>query len=93
MKTVQDNSAEILANYKESQEEIVTLHAEIAAQKRESSDHDTGMHQAKICPDQVSLEECERKFKATEELKEQLSQQTQKYHTSEERGQKCKARE
>ncbi|XP_060274878.1 uveal autoantigen with coiled-coil domains and ankyrin repeats isoform X2 [Ovis aries] len=89
MKTVQDNSAEILANYKESQEEIVTLHAEIAAQKREL-DTIQECIKLKYAPI-VSLEECERKFKATEkELKEQLSQQTQKYHTSEEEAKKYK---
>ncbi|KAI4582883.1 hypothetical protein MJG53_008096 [Ovis ammon polii x Ovis aries] len=89
MKTVQDNSAEILANYKESQEEIVSLHAEIAAQKREL-DTIQECIKLKYAPI-VSLEECERKFKATEkELKEQLSQQTQKYHTSEEEAKKYK---
>ncbi|KAM7240070.1 hypothetical protein CapIbe_009565 [Capra ibex] len=89
MKMVQDNSAEILANYKQSQEEIVTLHAEIAAQKREL-DTIQECIKLKYAPI-VSLEECERKFKATEkELKEQLSQQTQKYHTSEEEAKKFK---
>ncbi|XP_070324835.1 uveal autoantigen with coiled-coil domains and ankyrin repeats isoform X1 [Odocoileus virginianus] len=89
MKKVQDNSAEILANYKKGQEEIVTLHAEIAAQKREL-DTIQECIKLKYAPI-ISLEECERKFKATEkELKEQLSQQTQKYHTSEEEAKKCK---
>ncbi|KAB0375134.1 hypothetical protein FD755_013626 [Muntiacus reevesi] len=89
MKKVQDNSAEILANYKKGQEEIVTLHAEIAAQKREL-DTIQECIKLKYAPI-ISLEECERKFKATEkELKEKLSQQTQKYHTSEEEAKKCK---
>ncbi|XP_006071099.3 uveal autoantigen with coiled-coil domains and ankyrin repeats isoform X2 [Bubalus bubalis] len=89
MKKVQDNSAEILANYKKSQEEIVTLHAEIAAQKREL-DTIQECIKLKYAPI-ISLEECERKFKATEkELKEQLSQQTQKYNTSEEEAKKYK---
>uniref|UniRef100_A0A4W2IPE4 Uveal autoantigen with coiled-coil domains and ankyrin repeats n=1 Tax=Bos indicus x Bos taurus TaxID=30522 RepID=A0A4W2IPE4_BOBOX len=89
MKKVQDNSAEILANYKKSQEEIVTLHEEIAAQKREL-DMIQECIKLKYAPI-ISLEECERKFKATEkELKEQLSQQTQKYNTSEEEAKKCK---
>lgn len=89
MKKVQDNSAEILANYKKGQEEIVTLHAEIAAQKREL-DTIQECIKLKYAPI-ISLEECERKFKATEkELKEQLSQQTQKYHTSEEEAKKSK---
>ncbi|XP_061286213.1 uveal autoantigen with coiled-coil domains and ankyrin repeats isoform X3 [Bos javanicus] len=89
MKKVQDNSAEILANYKKSQEEIVTLHEEIAAQKREL-DTIQECIKLKYAPI-ISLEECERKFKATEkELKEQLSQQTQKCNTSEEEAKKCK---
>ncbi|XP_061013939.1 uveal autoantigen with coiled-coil domains and ankyrin repeats isoform X1 [Dama dama] len=89
MKKVQEHSAEILANYKKGQEEIVTLHAEIAAQKREL-DTIQECIKLKYAPI-ISLEECERKFKATEkELKEQLSQQTQKYHTSEEEAKKCR---
>ncbi|XP_067608147.1 uveal autoantigen with coiled-coil domains and ankyrin repeats isoform X3 [Pseudorca crassidens] len=89
MKKVQDNSAEILANYKKGQEEIVTLHAEIEAQKREL-DTIQECIKLKYAPI-VSFEECERKFKATEkELKEQLSEQTQKYHISEEEAKKCK---
>ncbi|KAB0354452.1 hypothetical protein FD755_022990 [Muntiacus reevesi] len=89
MKKFQDNSAEILANYKKGQEEIVTLHAEITAQKREL-DTIQECIKLKYAPI-ISLKECERKFKATEkELKEQLSQQTQKYHTSEEEAKKCK---
>ncbi|XP_055293287.1 uveal autoantigen with coiled-coil domains and ankyrin repeats isoform X1 [Moschus berezovskii] len=89
MKAAQDNSAEILANYRKGQEEIVTLHAEIAAQKREL-DTIQECIKLKYAPI-ISLEECERKLKATEkELKEQLSQQTQKYHTSEEEAKKYK---
>ncbi|XP_065727154.1 uveal autoantigen with coiled-coil domains and ankyrin repeats isoform X3 [Phocoena phocoena] len=89
MKKVQDNSAEILANYKKGQEEIVTLHAEIEAQKREL-DTIQECIKLKYAPI-ISFEECERKFKATEkELKEQLSEQTQKYHISEEEAKKCK---
>ncbi|XP_026979290.1 uveal autoantigen with coiled-coil domains and ankyrin repeats isoform X3 [Sagmatias obliquidens] len=89
MKKVQDNSAEILANYKKGQEEIVTLHAEIEAQKREL-DTIQECIKLKYAPI-ISFEECERKFKATEkELKEQLSEQTQKYHISEEEAEKCK---
>ncbi|XP_036698386.1 uveal autoantigen with coiled-coil domains and ankyrin repeats isoform X2 [Balaenoptera musculus] len=89
MKKVQDNSAEILANYKKGQEEIVTLHAEIEAQKREL-DTIQECIKLKYAPI-ISFEECERKFKATEkELKEQLSEQTQKHHISEEEAKKCK---
>uniref|UniRef100_A0A9L0JQI1 Uveal autoantigen with coiled-coil domains and ankyrin repeats n=1 Tax=Equus asinus TaxID=9793 RepID=A0A9L0JQI1_EQUAS len=89
LKKVQANSAEMLANYQKGQEEIVTLHAEIEAQKKEL---DT-IHECiklKYAPI-VSFEECERKFKATEkELKEQLSEQTQKCNVREEEARKCK---
>ncbi|XP_047718607.1 uveal autoantigen with coiled-coil domains and ankyrin repeats isoform X2 [Prionailurus viverrinus] len=89
MKRVQDDSAEILANYKKGQEEIVTLHAEIEAQKKEL-DTIQECIKLKYAPI-ISFEECERKFKATEkELKEQLSEQTQKYHVREEEAKKCK---
>ncbi|XP_045666765.1 uveal autoantigen with coiled-coil domains and ankyrin repeats isoform X4 [Ursus americanus] len=89
MKRVQDNSAEILANYKKGQEEIVTLHAEIEAQKKEL-DTIQECIKLKYAPI-ISFEECERKFKATEkELKEQLSEQTQKYQVREEEAKQCK---
>ncbi|XP_046930390.1 uveal autoantigen with coiled-coil domains and ankyrin repeats isoform X1 [Lynx rufus] len=89
LKRVQDDSAEILANYKKGQEEIVTLHAEIEAQKKEL-DTIQECIKLKYAPI-ISFEECERKFKATEkELKEQLSEQTQKYHVREEEAKKCK---
>ncbi|XP_002922372.1 uveal autoantigen with coiled-coil domains and ankyrin repeats isoform X1 [Ailuropoda melanoleuca] len=89
MTRVQDNSAEILANYKKGQEEIVTLHAEIEAQKKEL-DTIQECIKLKYAPI-ISFEECERKFKATEkELKEQLSEQTQKYHVREEEAKQCK---
>uniref|UniRef100_A0A8C3WFC0 Uveal autoantigen with coiled-coil domains and ankyrin repeats n=1 Tax=Catagonus wagneri TaxID=51154 RepID=A0A8C3WFC0_9CETA len=89
MKKVQDSSAEILTNYKKGQEEIMTLHAEIAAQKREL-DTIQECIKLKYAPI-ISFEECERKFKATEkELKEQLSKQTQKCNVSEEEAKKCK---
>uniref|UniRef100_A0A8D0K918 Uveal autoantigen with coiled-coil domains and ankyrin repeats n=2 Tax=Sus scrofa TaxID=9823 RepID=A0A8D0K918_PIG len=89
MKKVQDSSAEVLANYKKGQEEIVTLHAEIEAQKREL-DTIQECIKLKYAPI-ISFEECERKFKATEkELKEQLSEQTQKCNVTEEEVKKCK---
>ncbi|XP_062945730.1 uveal autoantigen with coiled-coil domains and ankyrin repeats isoform X3 [Cynocephalus volans] len=89
MKKVQDNNAEILADYKKGQEEIVTLHAEIKAQKKEL---DTIQECIKLKYAPVdSFEEYERKFKATEkELKEQLSEQTQKYSVREEEAKKSK---
>uniref|UniRef100_A0A2I3G9F6 Uveal autoantigen with coiled-coil domains and ankyrin repeats n=1 Tax=Nomascus leucogenys TaxID=61853 RepID=A0A2I3G9F6_NOMLE len=89
MRKVQDSNAEILANYRKGQEEIVTLHAEIEAQKREL-DTIQECIKVKYAPI-VSFEECERKFKATEkELKDQLSEQTQKYSVSEEEVKKNK---
>ncbi|XP_032720818.1 uveal autoantigen with coiled-coil domains and ankyrin repeats isoform X1 [Lontra canadensis] len=89
LQRVQDDSAEILANYRKGQDEIVTLHAEIEAQKKEL-DTIQECIKLKYAPI-VSFEECERKFKAAEkELKEQLSEQTQKYHVREEEAKKCK---
>ncbi|XP_006741052.1 uveal autoantigen with coiled-coil domains and ankyrin repeats isoform X1 [Leptonychotes weddellii] len=89
MKRVQDNSVEILANYRKGQEEIVTLHAEIEAQKKEL-DTIQECIKLKYAPI-VSFEECERKFKVTEkELKEQLAEQTQRYHVREEEAKKYK---
>uniref|UniRef100_A0A0D9RMI5 Uveal autoantigen with coiled-coil domains and ankyrin repeats n=2 Tax=Chlorocebus sabaeus TaxID=60711 RepID=A0A0D9RMI5_CHLSB len=89
MRKVQDSNAEILANYRKGQEEIVTLHAEIKAQKKEL-DTIQECIKVKYAPI-VNFEECERKFKATEkELKDQLSEQTQKYSVSEEEVKKNK---
>uniref|UniRef100_A0A2K5IWU0 t-SNARE coiled-coil homology domain-containing protein n=1 Tax=Colobus angolensis palliatus TaxID=336983 RepID=A0A2K5IWU0_COLAP len=89
MRKVQDSNAEILANYRRGQEEIVTLHAEIKAQKKEL-DTIQECIKVKYAPI-VSFEECERKFKATEkELKDQLSEQTRKYSVSEEEVKKNK---
>uniref|UniRef100_A0A2K6V7J8 Uveal autoantigen with coiled-coil domains and ankyrin repeats n=1 Tax=Saimiri boliviensis boliviensis TaxID=39432 RepID=A0A2K6V7J8_SAIBB len=89
MRKVQDSNAEILAKYRKGQEEIVTLHAEIKAQKKEL-DTIQECIKVKYAPI-VSFEECERKFKAIEkELKDQLSEQTQKYSVSEEEAKKNK---
>uniref|UniRef100_A0A2K6FDZ1 Uveal autoantigen with coiled-coil domains and ankyrin repeats n=1 Tax=Propithecus coquereli TaxID=379532 RepID=A0A2K6FDZ1_PROCO len=89
MKKVQEDNAEILANYRQGQEEIVRLHAEIEAQKKEL-DTIQECIKLKYAPI-ISFEECERKFKATEkELKEQLSEQTQKYSAREEEARKNK---
>ncbi|KAM5337952.1 uveal autoantigen with coiled-coil domains and ankyrin repeats isoform 2-T2 [Glossophaga mutica] len=85
----QDDSAEILASYRRGQEEIVTLQGEIEAQKKEL-DTIQECIKLKYAPI-VSLEECERKFKAIEkELKEQLSEQTQKCNVRDEENKKCK---
>ncbi|KFO38022.1 uveal autoantigen with coiled-coil domains and ankyrin repeats isoform X1 [Fukomys damarensis] len=89
VKEVQEAKATALDNYNRSQEEIVSLHAEIKAQKKEL---DT-IHECiklKYAPI-ISFEECERKFKATEkELKEKLSEQTQKCSVREEEAKKSK---
>lgn len=89
MRKAQENSAEILANYQKGQEEIVTLHAEIEAQKKEL---DTIQECIKVKYAPIaSFEKCEKKFKAIEkELKEQLSEQTQKYNVRDEENKKCK---
>ncbi|KAM8783326.1 uveal autoantigen with coiled-coil domains and ankyrin repeats isoform 2-T2 [Rhynchonycteris naso] len=79
----QDSSAQVLASYRKGQEEIATLHAEIEAQRKEL-DTIQECIKLKYIPI-VSLEECERKFKAVEkELKEQLAEQTQKYNVRDE---------
>ncbi|XP_004855610.1 uveal autoantigen with coiled-coil domains and ankyrin repeats isoform X1 [Heterocephalus glaber] len=89
LKEVQEAKAAVLANYNQGQEEIVSLHAEIKAQKKEL---DT-IHECiklKYAPI-ISFEECEQKFKATEkELKEKLSEQTQKCSVREEEAKKSK---
>lgn len=89
LKKVQDDSAEILAAHRRGQEEIVALQAEIEAQKKEL---DTIQECIKLKYAPIaSLEECERKYKATEkELKAWLSEQTQKYNIREEEAKKCK---
>ncbi|XP_058429318.1 uveal autoantigen with coiled-coil domains and ankyrin repeats isoform X3 [Marmota monax] len=89
LKKEQDANAEILTKYNQGQEEIVTLHAEIKAQKKEL-DTIQECIKLKYAPI-ISFEECERKFKATEkELKEQLLEQTQKCTVREEEAKKSK---
>ncbi|XP_048224747.1 uveal autoantigen with coiled-coil domains and ankyrin repeats isoform X1 [Perognathus longimembris pacificus] len=87
LKEAQEASAAALADYKRGQEEVLTLHAEIKAQKKEL-DTIQECIRLKYTPI-ISFEECERKFKATEkELKEQLAEQAQKYRVREEEAQK-----
>nr|XP_027781809.1 uveal autoantigen with coiled-coil domains and ankyrin repeats isoform X3 [Marmota flaviventris] len=89
LKKEQDANAAILTKYNQGQEEIVTLHAEIKAQKKEL-DTIQECIKLKYAPI-ISFEECERKFKATEkELKEQLLEQTQKCTVREEEAKKSK---
>ncbi|ELV14182.1 Uveal autoantigen with coiled-coil domains and ankyrin repeats [Tupaia chinensis] len=89
LQEAQEQSAETLTNYRKGQEEIVTLHAEIEAQKKEL---DTIQECIKLKYAPVTrLEECERKFRATEKgLKEQLSEQTQKCSAREEEARKSR---
>nr|XP_040130050.1 uveal autoantigen with coiled-coil domains and ankyrin repeats isoform X4 [Ictidomys tridecemlineatus] len=89
LKKEQDANAAILTKYNQGQEEIVTLHAEIKAQKKEL-DTIQECIKLKYAPI-ISFEECERKFKVTEkELKEQLLEQTQKCTVREEEAKKSK---
>ncbi|XP_015335960.1 uveal autoantigen with coiled-coil domains and ankyrin repeats isoform X1 [Marmota marmota marmota] len=89
LKKEQDANAAILTKYNQGQEEIVTLHAEIKAQKKEL-DTIQECIKLKYAPI-ISFEECERKFKSTEkELKEQLLEQTQKCTVREEEAKKSK---
>ncbi|XP_055990903.1 uveal autoantigen with coiled-coil domains and ankyrin repeats isoform X3 [Sorex fumeus] len=89
MKKVEDRSAEILADYQKGQAKIVTLHAEMEAQKKEL-DTIQECIKLKYAPI-ISFEESERKFKAAEkELKEQLSEQTQRCRAREEETKKSK---
>nr|XP_048279665.1 uveal autoantigen with coiled-coil domains and ankyrin repeats isoform X1 [Myodes glareolus] len=89
LKEAQDANAAILADYRRGQEEILTLHAEIKAQKKEL-DTIQECIKLKYAP-LARLEECERKFKATEKgLREQLSEQTHKSRLKEEEVKKGK---
>ncbi|KAM7337457.1 hypothetical protein ACRRTK_003576 [Alexandromys fortis] len=89
LKEAQDANTAILADYRRGQEEILTLHAEIKAQKKEL-DTIQECIKLKYAP-LARLEECERKFKATEKgLREQLSEQTHKSRLKEEEVKKGK---
>ncbi|NXA55827.1 UACA protein, partial [Nothocercus julius] len=89
MKDLQENNTEIMAGYKRGQEEILQLHAEIEAQKKEL-DTIQECIKSKYAP-VLSLKEREQSFEATvKELKEQLLEQTQRCKESEEESRKCK---
>lgn len=89
LKEAQDAHTAILADHRRGQEEIATLHAEIKAQKTEL---DTIQECIKLKYAPIArLEECERKFKATEKsLKDQLSEQTHKCRMKDEEAKKGK---
>ncbi|KAM6308177.1 uveal autoantigen with coiled-coil domains and ankyrin repeats [Aegotheles albertisi] len=89
MHELQENNAAIIAEYKRDQEEIVQLHAEIEAQKKEL-DTIQECIKSKYAP-VASFEDRERSFEATvEELKAQLQEQARKCRESEEENKKCK---
>uniref|UniRef100_A0A8B9PIB7 Uveal autoantigen with coiled-coil domains and ankyrin repeats n=1 Tax=Apteryx owenii TaxID=8824 RepID=A0A8B9PIB7_APTOW len=89
MQELQENNIEIMAGYKRGQEEILQLHAEIEAQKKEL-DTIQECIKSKYAP-VLSFEEREQSFEATvKELKEQLLEQTQRCRESEEESKKCK---
>ncbi|XP_065590191.1 uveal autoantigen with coiled-coil domains and ankyrin repeats isoform X2 [Cyrtonyx montezumae] len=89
MRELQENSAAITAEYKRSQEEILQLHGEIEAQKKEL-DTIQECIKSKYAP-VASFEDREQRFEATvKELKAQLQEQMQKCKESEEETRKCK---
>lgn len=86
---LQENNAAIRAEYKRGQDEILQLHAEIEAQKKEL-DTIQECIKSKYAP-LASFEEREQSFEATvKELRAKLQEQEQKCRESEEEAQKCK---
>ncbi|XP_039348146.1 uveal autoantigen with coiled-coil domains and ankyrin repeats [Mauremys reevesii] len=89
MQELQDNNTETLAKYKRGQEEILQLHAEIEAQKKEL-DTIQECIKSKYAP-VASFEEREQNFEAmVKELKKQLLEQTQRCREWEKETQKYK---
>ncbi|XP_025963815.2 uveal autoantigen with coiled-coil domains and ankyrin repeats [Dromaius novaehollandiae] len=89
MQELQEKNTAIMAGYKRGQEEILQLHAEIEAQKKEL-DTIQDCIKSKYAP-ALSFKEREQSFEATvKELKEQLLEQTQRCRESEEESRKCK---
>ncbi|XP_059570491.1 uveal autoantigen with coiled-coil domains and ankyrin repeats isoform X1 [Alligator mississippiensis] len=86
---LQESNAELMAKYQRGQEEILQLHAEIEAQKREL-DTIQECIKSKYAPLSY-FEEKEQNFEAVvKELKEQLLDQTQKRQEHEEETRRCK---
>ncbi|NXF64688.1 UACA protein, partial [Ciccaba nigrolineata] len=86
---LQENNVTIMAEYKRGQEEILQLHMEIEAQKKEL-DTIQECIKSKYAP-VASFEDREQSFEATvKELKAQLQEQVQKCRESEEENKKCK---
>ncbi|NWY58237.1 UACA protein, partial [Chionis minor] len=89
LQELQENNVAIMAEYKRGQEEILQLHAEIEAQKKEL-DTIQECIKSKYAP-VASFEDREQNFEATvKELKAQLQEQAQKCRESEEENKKCK---
>ncbi|KAF1528994.1 hypothetical protein FQV20_0009697, partial [Eudyptula albosignata] len=89
MQELQETNVAIMAEYKRGQEEILQLHAEIEAQKKEL-DTIQECIKSKYAP-VASFEDREQSFEATvKELKAQLQEQVQKCRESEEENKKCK---
>uniref|UniRef100_A0A8C3LDB4 Uveal autoantigen with coiled-coil domains and ankyrin repeats n=1 Tax=Chrysolophus pictus TaxID=9089 RepID=A0A8C3LDB4_CHRPC len=89
VRELRENNAAITAEYKRSQEEILQLHGEIEAQKKEL-DTIQECIKSKYAP-VASFEDREQNFEATvKELKAQLQEQMRKCKESEEEGRKCK---
>ncbi|XP_050759100.1 uveal autoantigen with coiled-coil domains and ankyrin repeats [Gymnogyps californianus] len=86
---LQENNVAIMAEYKRGQEEILQLHGEIEAQKKEL-DTIQECIKSKYAP-VASFEDREQSFEATvKELKAQLQEQVQKCRESEEENKECK---
>ncbi|XP_069722683.1 uveal autoantigen with coiled-coil domains and ankyrin repeats isoform X2 [Phaenicophaeus curvirostris] len=89
LEELQEDNAVIMAEYKRGQEEILQLHAEMQAQKKEL-DTIQECIKSKYAP-VASLQDREQSFEATvQELKAQLQEQVQKCRESEEETKKCK---
>ncbi|NXO59903.1 UACA protein, partial [Aramus guarauna] len=89
MQELQENNVAIMAEYKRGQEEILQLHAEIEAQKKEL-DTIQECIKSKYAP-VASFEDRKQSFEATiKELKAQLQEQMQKYRESEDENKKCR---
>ncbi|KGL90141.1 Uveal autoantigen with coiled-coil domains and ankyrin repeats, partial [Charadrius vociferus] len=89
LQELQENNVAIMAEYKRGQEEVLQLHAEIEAQKKEL-DTIQECIKSKYAP-VASFEDREQSFEATvKELKAQLQEQVQKWRESEEENKKCK---
>ncbi|XP_072202005.1 uveal autoantigen with coiled-coil domains and ankyrin repeats [Excalfactoria chinensis] len=89
VRELQENNAAITAEYKRSREEILQLHQEIEAQKKEL-DTIQECIKSKYAP-VASFEDKEQSFEATvKELKAQLQEQMRKCEESEEENRKCK---